>query len=272
VVITVSDTGSGIRPEHLERIFDPFFSTKPESEGQGLGLAICHEIVATAGGDIQVTSALGRGTEFVISLRAGLAPGLEAPPSTQPGPAATAPAPAPRATSLMAKAAVAPDERPRALIIDDEDLVRRVLRRQLGGTFRVEDVASAHGARELLTTDPGWDLVFCDMMMPGMSGMALADWIAEHAPTLRGRLVFMTGGAFTVEAQRYLAQAANPVLEKPFQAAQVLQVARDLLARLGTRSGRRREAEAGETTSSANADSDSDSDAANAAATARRQD
>jgi CheY-like chemotaxis protein len=273
VSITVSDTGSGISPEHLGRIFDPFFSTKPESEGQGLGLAICHEIVATAGGNIQVTSALGRGTEFVISLRAGQAPALEGPASTQPGPAATAP-PAPRPVSPPGQALVGPgDDRPRALIVDDEDLVRRVLRRQLDGAFRVEDVASAQGARALLATDPAYDLVFCDMMMPGMSGMALADWIAAHAPALRGRLVFMTGGAFTVEAQRYLAQAANPVLEKPFQAVQVLQVARELLARLGTWSGRRREPGAGETTISddVGAGSDSGADAANAAATARRE-
>jgi PAS domain S-box-containing protein len=223
VSIQVSDTGTGIRPEHLDKIFDPFFSTKQASDGQGLGLAISHEIIAAAGGRLSVKSRLGAGTEFVITLREGiLADGA-------------VPLPLLVDTSLGAAnnpASPAAVAQARILIIDDEDLIRRVLIRQLERYFRVVDVASAEQAKELLTADPHFDLLFCDMMMPGMSGMALADWIHSRAPTLTQRIIFMTGGAFTRHAETYLASAANPVLEKPFQAGQVLKVARETLGRL----------------------------------------
>lgn len=249
VSISVRDTGSGIRPEDLDKIFDPFFSTKPESEGQGLGLAICHELVAAAGGQILVTSTVGQGTEFVISLRASraraeaavgaLAEPVPGPPSlASMSVSASMSAPTPVRTPVRTPAPAPSDVLPRALIVDDEDLVRRVLRRQLEGVFRVDDVASAERALALLASDPGYDVIFCDMMMPGMSGMAFAAWISEHVPDLARRIVLMTGGAFTVEAERYLEHAANPVLEKPFQTAQVRHLARDLLVRLGRRTAR----------------------------------
>ncbi|MEJ2097279.1 MAG: ATP-binding protein [Deltaproteobacteria bacterium] len=68
VSVNISDTGSGIAPENLEKIFDPFFTTKPVGKGTGLGLSICYSIIRQLGGDISVTSQVGLGTEFVISL------------------------------------------------------------------------------------------------------------------------------------------------------------------------------------------------------------
>jgi two-component system NtrC family sensor kinase len=68
VTVSVSDTGSGISPEYLEKIFDPFFTTKPVGKGTGLGLSICYSIMRQLGGDITVTSKLGTGTEFTLSL------------------------------------------------------------------------------------------------------------------------------------------------------------------------------------------------------------
>ena len=68
VVIEVSDTGEGIAKANLPRIFDPFFTTKPVGSGTGLGLSICHSIVGSFGGEISVTSEVGRGTTFTISL------------------------------------------------------------------------------------------------------------------------------------------------------------------------------------------------------------
>ena len=64
----VSDTGSGIRPEHLPQLFEPWFTTKPPGEGTGLGLAIAHRIVADHGGTIQVESELGKGSRFTVNL------------------------------------------------------------------------------------------------------------------------------------------------------------------------------------------------------------
>ncbi len=68
VMVSISDTGSGISPEHLEKIFDPFFTTKPVGKGTGLGLSICYSIIRQLGGDITVTSKSGMGTEFTLSL------------------------------------------------------------------------------------------------------------------------------------------------------------------------------------------------------------
>jgi len=67
-IMQVSDSGSGIAPEHLTRIFDPFFTTKPEGEGTGLGLSVSHGIIACHHGDIQVESEIGEGTTFTIKL------------------------------------------------------------------------------------------------------------------------------------------------------------------------------------------------------------
>ena len=68
VIVSISDTGAGISADELSKIFDPFFTTKPVGEGTGLGLSISHGIVERHGGTIEVTSAPGRGTTFVISL------------------------------------------------------------------------------------------------------------------------------------------------------------------------------------------------------------
>jgi signal transduction histidine kinase len=68
LLITVTDTGCGIKPEHLSRIFDPFFTTKPVGKGTGLGLSVTYGIVAQHHGSITVESAAGRGTSFIITL------------------------------------------------------------------------------------------------------------------------------------------------------------------------------------------------------------
>jgi two-component system NtrC family sensor kinase len=68
VDIIVEDTGCGIPKDHLVKIFDPFFTTKPEGKGTGLGLSICHGIVDKLGGRISVSSEVGKGSTFVVTL------------------------------------------------------------------------------------------------------------------------------------------------------------------------------------------------------------
>ncbi|HEV7558479.1 MAG TPA: ATP-binding protein, partial [Kofleriaceae bacterium] len=216
VRIAVVDTGKGIPPDQLQRIFDPFHSTK--QTGVGLGLAICHEIVASFAGDIDVTSELGRGSRFRIALPA--AKGVVQRPVRVP-------------TELPGEVTA---DHGRVLVVDDEIEVRGAVSRALGKYFEVVAVRSATEAQTLLVSDPTFDLVFCDLMMPGTSGMALADWLAAELPEVAARIVFMTGGAFIPEAEDYLARTSHPILEKPFLTADLIQLARDTVARLGRRS------------------------------------
>ncbi|HET9594879.1 MAG TPA: ATP-binding protein [Anaeromyxobacteraceae bacterium] len=213
VAVEVSDTGGGIPPEHLPRIFDPFFTTKPVGSGTGLGLSISHHIVASYGGEIEVETEPGRGTTFRVLLQ----PSSE--PAAPPAPAAEVPEPQP------------PGAVTRLLVIDDEPLVGMALARALGGEHEVEVVESGEAALARLRADPGYDLVLSDLLMPGMTGMDLHARLAAEAPALAGRMLFLTGGAFTPEAAAFVEAHRADCLEKPFDVRALrAEVRRRLLA------------------------------------------
>ncbi|HEU4385136.1 MAG TPA: PAS domain S-box protein [Anaeromyxobacteraceae bacterium] len=209
VVVEVEDTGAGIAPEILERIFDPFFTTKPVGVGTGLGLSICHGLVTGMGGDIQVQSAPGRGSLFRVRLPAarGEAAGAEPPP-----PAATA-------------------SRARILVVDDEPMVGRAVARILGTEHEVAAVTSGEAALSQLGAGPGFDLVLCDLMMPGLSGMDLFERVRQADPAAAARFVFLTGGAFSDRAREFLDRVPNPRLDKPFDAEALRRGVAGLLAK-----------------------------------------
>ena len=196
VAVEIGDTGAGIPPDVLDRIVEPFFTTKPLGVGTGLGLAIAHGIVANAGGRIEVESRVGVGSTFRVLL--------------PPAPGASAPAPGP---------APAPGRPTRAggrvLIFDDEPIVARAAERALGG-HEVVIATSAAEALRLLEGGERFDAVLCDLMMPQMTGMELHAQVAATAPALAERFVFITGGAFTDAAEAFLQRTPNGWIEKPF--------------------------------------------------------
>jgi two-component system NtrC family sensor kinase len=197
-MVEVRDSGSGIRPEHLGRIFEPFFTTKPQGVGTGLGLPICHTLVRAHGGDISVESVVGKGTTFRVVL-----PPAEGVSSQPPG---LTPVPLARPT--------------RVLIIDDEPAVATALGRMLEG----HQVELAHGGAQgqaLLLREPGYDIIFCDLLMPERTGMELYTEVTRRFPELARRFIFMTGGGFTPRAKEFLAGGQHRVLDKPFQRADV---------------------------------------------------
>jgi PAS domain S-box-containing protein len=198
VFAEVSDTGKGIPPEHRGRVFDPFFTTKEIGVGSGLGLSITRNIVTGLGGEISFTSEVGQGTRFLVRL-----PRL--PRDWQP--AETAP---------PAEATVHAAPRGRILVVDDEPAIRTIITRMLEPDHEVLTAASGEEAQALLEQDRRFDLIFCDLMMPRISGMELHAWLAERDADLARQVVFITGGAFTPGASSYLAGVGNLRIEKPF--------------------------------------------------------
>ncbi|PJB35551.1 MAG: hypothetical protein CO108_25370 [Deltaproteobacteria bacterium CG_4_9_14_3_um_filter_63_12] len=196
VFAEVRDTGRGIAPQNLPRIFEPFYTTKEIGVGTGLGLSISKNIIEGYGGRIEVRSELGKGTSVIVRL-----------PIRRLERAATVEPPIPVEAE--------PKVRGRILIIDDEDGIRHAMVRMLKG-HTVVDVASGEEALKLLESDQRFDLILCDVMMPTLSGVELHEWLAQTLPDLAKQVVFITGGAFTPRAQEYLASVDNPQLEKPF--------------------------------------------------------
>jgi CheY-like chemotaxis protein len=198
VVVEVRDTGVGMTPEVLSRVFDPFFTTKAVGEGTGLGLSICHGIVESMGGAISAESKPGEGSTFRVVLR------------TAPSEVEHLSRPTLR---LPVHSVAAP--RARVLVVDDEPHVTTALQRALGGEHEVSTAHNVRDALSMLAEDRRFDVILCDVMMPGMTGMDLYAELGRASPDMAGRVVFMTGGAFTPRAVTFLQEVPNQKLGKP---------------------------------------------------------
>ncbi len=195
-VVEISDTGAGIPASDLPRIFEPFFTTRPRGQGLGLGLSVCKDTITAMHGTIAAESEVGRGTRVTVVL----------PPAAQPVAAVSTPAEA-------AASGAAP--RCRILIVDDDRPVAAAVALELED-HDVVVAGSGREALEILRRDPEFDVVLCDLMMPELSGADVYEWLRPVEPELVERFVFMTGGAFTSRAERFLAEIGNPRLDKPF--------------------------------------------------------
>jgi PAS domain S-box-containing protein len=205
VVIEVRDTGSGMTPESLKHVFEPFYTTKPVGAGLGLGLASCHAIVTSAHGRIDVESQTGVGSTFRVALPV-------APRAAAPGPASPE----------------APTRRGKILVIDDELMVLKTMKRMLSAhdVVLVDDPRKALG---LLARDQ-FDVIFSDMMMPHMTGMELYEHLLAERPEAAARIVFLTGGAANARVADFLAMVRNVCLSKPFPAEALRAFVRQRLA------------------------------------------
>ncbi|TMQ08858.1 MAG: response regulator [Deltaproteobacteria bacterium] len=211
IIIEVRDTGPGILPGNLQRIFEPFFTTKEVGEGTGLGLSVCHGIVTSMGGDIEVESAIGKGALFRVTLR--IASWATVPP-TRP---------------LTTPIAVRPG---RILVVDHDEMVHRTMSRLL----RDHDLVctgSGHGALALLAGER-FDLILCDLMMPVMTGVELYEHLRAQDPELARRVVFMTGSALVPgKVEDFLRSVPNLRLEKPFGMPELQSVIVQVLGNAG---------------------------------------
>ena len=190
VELLVTDTGVGMTPETVARIFEPFYTTKPEGKGTGLGLATCHGIVAQNGGKIAVFSELGVGSAFHIFLPCvDAAPDV---PEIEHEPQAT------RGTETV-------------LIVEDDEMVRRLAvvgLRAYG--YSVLEAADGPEALALARTRR-IDLVVSDFVMPGMSGLELRSRLGDLLPA--AALILASGHSETAMLQQSLLRSRGPASE-----------------------------------------------------------
>jgi CheY-like chemotaxis protein len=199
-VVEVGDTGVGIEPEALSRVFEPFFTSNGSEEAVGLGLSISLGAIKSLGGDIQVSSEPERGTVFRIVLPP--AKGWRAAP--------------PAAVSDSALV-----ERTRMLVVDGDRHVSAAIERSLSDLADVEATADAGAVLDRLGSGERWDSILCDLLMPEMSGMDLYRETLRAAPDAAPSIVFMTAGAFTGRARAFLDGVHNLCLEKPLDVAKL---------------------------------------------------
>ncbi len=210
IAIRVADNGIGMDEGTVQRVYEPFFTTKPVGKGTGLGLATTQAILRNHGGFITCHSAPGRGTTFTLYL-----------PSSA---GSTAPIEASEDVSPAAQMAWA--ESTTILVVDDDDQVRAVTTRILEDSgFDVASVASGGEALAWMA-DPSRaarvELVLLDVSMPGMSGPQTRMRLGEMAPRLP--VVFLTGYAFEP-------QAGDTVLQKPITKVELVSAIRSVLGK-----------------------------------------
>ncbi|MGD0727888.1 MAG: response regulator [Spirochaetia bacterium] len=210
VRLTVRDTGVGMSPELLERLFIPFVTTKGASSGTGLGLAVVYGIVASHQGFIDVQSEPGKGSTFEIFL-----PMSERQGETQ---AETAPA----AALVHGQGTI--------LVVDDEPQVREVISRVLASCgYTVIAAADGREALARFGDGSGIDLVVLDMVMPGMGGReCLAQLRKANAAV---RVVIATGYTSDGSAQELLGEGALAIVEKPLDIAAFAGIVQTILGK-----------------------------------------
>lgn len=206
VRLAVSDTGVGIEPEVLERMWDPFFTARKPGEGTGLGLALVSEIVKQHKGGILVHSTLGHGTTFEIYL-----------PAVDAGAAPQAPAATDRARGE------------RILFVDDEEMVCNLAKTVLErADYTVHTETDGLAALDLFRSLPAaFDLVITDLTMPQMRGDELARKFRERRPKIP--IILCTGNADVKQASDF-----DAVIHKPFSPRQLCFIVRRTLDRTAT--------------------------------------
>ena len=210
VTIEISDTGQGMAPEIVERIFEPFYTTKGVGKGTGLGLSMVFGFLKQSAGHISVYSEPGLGTTFRLYLQ-------------------------PSQSSSQTKVAVeAPSLQPHyrneatVLVVEDNSSLRSVVVRQLEVIgLRVLEAENAQMALDVLKAEPGIDLVFTDVVLPGnMDGYALARAIKESYPNLK---IIMTSGFPGMRFNETKLANGLPLLSKPYRKQDLVRMVREVL-------------------------------------------
>ena len=212
VMIAVSDTGTGMPPDVLKRVFDPFFTTKPVGKGTGLGLSMVYGFVKQSGGHVAVYSEPGQGTTLKIYLPR-YAGALS---DTSPVQTSASVAPAAGAEVI--------------LVVEDEERVRRMSVAALEDLgYVVHEASTGEEALRFVETLPRLDLLFTDVVMPGMTGRKLAQKVHETKPDMR--VLYTTGYTRNAVVHNGVLDADVEFIAKPFTVAALGMRVRDVLDR-----------------------------------------
>ena len=208
VLLTVSDTGSGMNEEVREHLFEPFFTTKGPGQGTGLGLAMVYGAVQQNGGRIDVSSELNRGTTFKIYLPAAKGVPQQAPAR-------------PAVTAEMRSAAI--------VLVEDDPRVRRLANAALTRLgYQVHPFASgADALRGLASLGCSPELLITDVIMPGMNGRVLAERVVALLPTIR--VLFVSGYTEDFIVDRGVLKTGIEFLAKPYSIEQLARRVREVL-------------------------------------------
>ena len=207
VLLSVSDTGTGMTDEVKARVFEPFFTTKEPGKGTGLGLATCYGIVKQNGGHIAVYSELGLGTTFRIYLP------MVADESTRDS--ARPRGDLPRGDEVI-------------LLVEDEDSVRKITSRILAGLgYQVLQARDGNEALEIAGNSNGIDLLLTDVVMPRMGGRELAETALAMKPGLK--VLFSTGYTDDMVLHHKLIERGVKLILKPFTRESLARKIREVL-------------------------------------------
>ncbi|MBU0681723.1 MAG: DUF3365 domain-containing protein [Proteobacteria bacterium] len=207
--LEVSDTGCGMTPQVRERIFEPYFTTRAQGEGSGMGLSVVHGIVSGLGGHITVYSELDQGTTFHVYF----------PKYAEQG-NAVSPVTAPSAT---------PTGHEHILVVDDEPSVVDVIDQFLSPLgYQVTTFVDPQRALEVFKTTPtAFNLVITDMTMPHMNGMDLAGKLLAVRPELP--IILCTGFSEIINEEKVRAMGLRRLVMKPVLKSEIAQVVREVL-------------------------------------------
>lgn len=205
--ITVSDTGDGIPKEYIDRIFDPYFTTKEVGKGSGIGLSVVHGIVKSNNGAIWVESVEGEGTTFTI-----LFPLVDEAPEIE-----------------EIKNEIAPQGKERILFVDDEEMIVEIVEHMLSNLgYHVIGKKSSTEALELFQSSPdAFDLVISDMSMPEMSGDRFAEKIMQIRPGTP--FILCTGFMDKMADDKSRALGIRAVVMKPIVKAEFARTIRNVM-------------------------------------------
>jgi CheY-like chemotaxis protein len=209
LLLTISDTGSGIPPEHLEKIFDPFFTTKERGKGTGLGLATVLALVKGHGGFLSVKSEVGKGTSFRIFLPASPAAEGEAAP--------------------VEREALPLGSGQFLLVVEDEESIRDILKTTLE-TYGYSVLSASDGAEavSLYAEHIGEiSLVITDMAMPIMDGPATIRALQRMSPSLP--IIAISGADWEEKAAEGTGLKIEAFLSKPFTSERMLRRVAEVL-------------------------------------------